>query len=201
MTAMPARCSRPERGPDRMMTVLSVTRALLANPFRSFICGWNWKAGLLSGIFRAALFAIAVVRPSEAVRDPAGLGGIALQLAFRIAVGGIWGTVAQAFQEAEPAWLAALWSAAVLPAAVHLVEYFVLRANHVAHLEAGMIASISLSVLSLLLNWRLMRKGLLLTGKGSDSLVNDFSRLPAAFRDFVLAGPRLVVRAFRGCLA
>lgn len=196
MTAMPAPCSQPEQTPARTGTVLSVTRSLLAHPFRYFVRDWNWKAGLLSGIFRAALFAVTVVP-----REPAALRGIALQLAFRIAVGGMWGTVAQAFREAEPIWLAGLWVTAVLPASVHLVEYMVLRANHVAHLRAGMIASISLSVLSLLLNWGLMRRGLLLTGEGTESLATDFSRLPAALRDLLLAGPRLLVRAFRGCLA
>jgi hypothetical protein len=89
----------------------------------------------------------------------------------------------------------------LLPAAVHLVEYAFLRASHVSHLQSGMIASVSLSVVSLLLNWGLMRKGLLLTDKGTQSLASDLARLPAALRDFLLAGPRVVARALRGCFA
>jgi hypothetical protein len=188
MKDMPAPSS--QREPP--VTVFSVARSLAANPLRSFVTHWNWKAGLLSGIFRAALFAVAVIP-----RDSSALRGVAIQLAFRVAVGGLWGTVAQAFREAEPAWFAGLFVTAVLPGSVHLVEYLFLRASHTSHLRAGMIASVGLSIASLLLNWGLMRKGLLLTGKGSDSLATDLSHLPAALRDFVLAGPRLVVRRLR----
>jgi hypothetical protein len=189
-TPMPS--SQLEQPPN----VFSVAHSLLADPFRSFVFHWNWKAGFLSGIFRAAVFSVAVIP-----RDSSAFRGVAIQLAFRVAVGGLWGTVAQAFRQAEPAWFAGLFVAAFLPGSVHLAEYLILRASHMPHLRAGMIASVVLSVTSLLLNWGLMRKGLLLTGEGTDSLVTDFCRLPAALRDFLLAGPRLVVRRLRGCLA
>jgi hypothetical protein len=207
MKVMPTPSNPPEQTPDcertgpgsgrqQAETVLSVTRTLFAHPIRTFIRQWNWKAGLLSGVFRAALFSVAVIP-----RDPAALRGIAIQLAFRVAIGGLWGSLAQAFREAEPAWLAGVFVTALLPAAVHLAEYFFLRAGHVSHIRAGMIASVSLSIISLLLNWGLMRRGLLLTGKGTESLAADFSRLPATLWDFVLAGPRVVARALRGSFA
>jgi hypothetical protein len=218
MKGMPAPSNQPEQTPRRSLdlgscpapalpggaqassagrpSVFSVTRSLLTHPLRTFVIHWNWKAGFLSGVFRAALFAIAVVP-----REPAALRGVAIQLAFRVAIGGMWGSLAQAFREAEPAWLAGVFVAAVLPAGVHLVEYAALRAGHVSHIRAGMIASVSLSVISLLLNWGLMRKGLLLTGKGTDSFATDLSRLPSALIDFLLAGPRLLARVLRGCFA
>jgi hypothetical protein len=191
---MPTPSSQPEAA--HAPSVLSVTYSLLTHPLRTFVYHWNWKAGLLSGIFRAALFTVAVIP-----REPAAIRGVVIQLAFRVAVGGMWGSLAQAFQEAEPAWLAGLSVTAVLPVFVHLIEYAALRAGHVPHLRAGMIASVALSVASLLVNWSLMRKGLLLTGKGTNSLATDFSRLPAALAEFLLAGPRLLFRALRGCLA
>ena len=42
-----------------------------------------------------------------------------------------------------------------------------------------------------------MRRGLMLTGKGTDSLATDFRRLPAALLELTLAGPRTIMRALR----
>ena len=121
---MPVSSSRPER-----VRVKAVARDLLARPSKVFLFNWNWKAGLLGGVFRA-LFFIAAVLP----RDPAGLRGVAIQLAFRVAIGGL-------------------------------------------------------------------RRGLMLTGKGTDSLATDFRRLPAALVDLALAGPRTLMRVLRGNFA
>ena len=188
---MPVSSSPPER-----VTVIAVARELLANPWRLFLFNWNWKAGLLGGLFRAAFFGVAAVP-----RDATALRGVAIQLAFRIAIGGLWGSLAQALRAAEPAWFAGVCIAVVVPAAVHSVEYAFLRAGHATHIRLGMIISVALSMISLLLNWGLMRRGLMLTGKGTDSLATDFRRLPAALRELALAGPRRLVRVLRGAFA
>ena len=188
---MPVSCSRPER-----VSVRAVARDLLARPWKVFLFNWNWKAGLLGGVFRALFFIVAVL-PS----DLAGLRGVAIQLLFRIAIGGLWGSLAQAFCSAEPAWAAGVLIGVVVPAGVHGVEYTLLRAGHASHIRTGMIISIALSIISLLLNWGLMRRGLMLTGKGTDSLATDFRRLPAALGDLALAGPRTLMRVLRGTFA
>jgi hypothetical protein len=188
---MPAPSSRPEP-----VTVISVVCDLLANPWKVFLFNWNWKAGLLGGLFRAALFSVAVVP-----RESAALRGVAIQLVFRIAVGGLWGSLAQAFRAAQPAWLAGLCVAVMLPAAVHTLEYAFLTAGHASHIRRGMIVSVALSVVSLVLNWNLMRRGVMLTGKGTDSLATDFRRLPAVLGDLLMAGPRVLVRVLRGDFA
>jgi hypothetical protein len=176
--------------------VLDIVRRLAANPWGILIATWNWKAGLLSGLFRAAFFGAAVLGGG-----PAALRGVAIQLAFRIAVGGLWGSLAQAFRAAQPAWLAGLLVAVILPAGVHTLEYESLRAGHASHIRTGMIVSVSLSIVSLLLNWGLMRKGLLLTGKGTASLAADLKRLPAALGELALAVPRALARVLGGSFA
>jgi hypothetical protein len=188
---MPVSSSPPER-----VSVMAVARELLVRPWKIFLFNWNWKAGLLGGVFRALFFSVAVLP-----RDMAGLRGVAIQLAFRVAIGGLWGALAQAFCCAEPAWIAGVLIALIVPAGVHGVEYTLLRAGHASHIRTGMIISVALSVISLLLNWGLMRRGLMLTGKGTDSLATDFRRLPAALADLALAGPRTVMRVVRGTLA
>jgi hypothetical protein len=94
----------------------------------------------------------------------------------------------------SPAWLAGLSVTVALPGVVHLIEYGLLRAGHVSHIRTAMIVSVALSIISLLLNWGLMRRGLLVTGKGAQSLAADFQQLPATLGDFVLAGPRVLAR-------
>jgi hypothetical protein len=202
MTAMPVPCSPPDpengSGAEQAarVSVVSVARHIITHPYECLVYHWNWKAGLLGGAFRAILFAIAIFP-----RDSAALRGILIQLAYRVAVGGMWGAVAQAFRDAQPAWLTGVFLAAVLPAAVHLVEYAMLRAGHASHIRTGMISSVVLSIISLLLNWGLMRRGLMLTGKGTESLASDFARLPGVLAELLLAAPRRLARALRGCLA
>jgi hypothetical protein len=175
---MPVCSKRPER-----VSVMAVAGDLVARPWRVFLLNWNWKAGLLGGVFRALFFSVAVLP-----RDLAGLRGVAIQLAFRVAIGGLWGSLAQAFSSAEPAWAAGVLIAVVVPAGVHGAEFTLLRAGHASHIRTGMIISVALSIISLLFNWGLMRRGLMLTGKGTDSLATDFRRLPAALGDLALAG-------------
>jgi len=50
---------------------------------------------------------------------------------------------------------------------------------------------------SLLLNWFLMRKGMLITGDGSDSLGADMRRLPRLLAAFFLAPGVALCRAVR----
>jgi hypothetical protein len=65
----------------------------------------------------------------------------------------------------------------VLPGSIHVLEFALLKAGHAAGIRAGMLVSIALSAVSLLVNWGLMKRGLLLTGKGG-ALRTDFARLP-----------------------
>jgi hypothetical protein len=174
-------------------TVRQAAVAVLADPWQTFVADWNWKAALLSALFRGMLFlAVAVPRGSGALRL------VWIELAFRIAVGGFWGSLLQAFRGARPAWLAGLLAAVALPAAAHALEYLALRAGHAPHIGAGMVVSIAVSVGSLLLNWFLMREGLLITGAGADSLGCDLRRLPRLLAAFFLAPGIAFYRAVRG---
>jgi hypothetical protein len=155
-------------------TVGEVALRVFRNPLRTFVVDWNWKAALLSGLFRAAFFSIAVIRGRGALQT------ISIELGFRILIGGFWGSLIQAFRAARPAWLAAMCAALVLPGTAHLLEFFALQAGHAHGIRAGMVVSIGISGASLFLNWCLMRKGMLITGAGAGSLGDDFRRLPAA---------------------
>jgi hypothetical protein len=178
--------------PDEM-TVWRAAAAVAANPWKTFVADWNWKAALLSALFRGMLFlVVALPRGSGALRL------VWIELAFRIVVGGFWGSLLQAFRGARPAWLAALLAAVALPAAAHALEYLALQAGRATHIGAGMVVSIAVSVGSLLLNWFLMRQGLLITGDGAASLGADLRRLPRLLAAFFLAPGARFYRAVRG---
>jgi len=174
------------------ITVWQAAAAVITRPWKTFVVDWNWKAALLSALFRGILFLIvAVPRGSGAMRL------VWIELLFRILVGGFWGSLLQAFRGARPAWLAGLLAAVLLPAAAHTLEYLALQAGHATHIGAGMVVSIVVSVGSLLLNWFLMRKGMLITGDGSDSLGADMRRLPRLLAAFFLAPGVALCRAVR----
>ena len=154
----------------------SVALYVITHPRRIFIERWNWKAALLSALFRGAAFALPMTRvaPDDALRN------ICLEVGFRIAIGGFWGALLQAFRNAQPAWLASLAVAVILPAIAHVLEYLALAAGHATHITAGMAVSVMFSIVSLLINLGLMRRNLLVTGDGSESFVSDLRRLPLA---------------------
>jgi hypothetical protein len=168
--------STPAPEPDTP-SVWAAARHVAGHPWQVFIADWNWKAALLSASFRAPLFSLAVLR------GPRALSGMAIEIFFRLATGGFWGSLIQAFRASRPAWLSGLCVVILLPGMAHALEYLALRAGHAPHLAAGMRVSVGISILSTLLNWFLMRRGLLITGAGAGRLRDDFRRLPAALMD------------------
>jgi hypothetical protein len=165
--AVPAPAFEPE-------SVAEAAFRILRDPWRTFVLDWNWKAALLSALFRGIFFSAATFRGPGAAR------GIVIEILFRLAIGGFWGSLLQAFRTAQPAWLAGLCAAVILPAAAHTVEFVALAAGQATHIKAGMIVSVAVSVFSLLLNWGLMRDGLMITGPGALRLSDDFRRLPGS---------------------
>ena len=144
-----------------------------SNTYDRFGACWNWKAALLSAFFRGIVSLVAAIPAGPAV-----LRGIWIVLTFRVIMGGFWGSLAQALRAARPAWLAGVCVAVLLPACVHSLEFAILRAGHATHIRTGMMISIVFTAASLLLNWALMRRGLLITGEGAQPLLTDLRRLP-----------------------
>jgi len=175
------------------ITVRQAAAGVLGDPWKTFVVDWNWKAALLSALFRGLLFLFVAVP-----HGPGALRLVWIELAFRMLIGGFWGSLLQAFRGARPAWLAGLLAAVLLPASAHVLEYLALQAGHATHIGAGMVVSIGVSVGSLLLNWFLMRRGMLVTGDGADSLGADLRRLPRLLAAFFLAPGIALCRAVRG---
>jgi hypothetical protein len=147
---------------------------IVRHPWEVFVIRWNWKAAFLSAAIRGLLFCVVVVP-----RGAGAMRGAWIEIAFRIALGGCWGSAMQALRRARPAWLAGLLVALVLPACAHLLEFALLKVGGATHIRSGMTVSVAFSAASLLVNFALMRRGLLITGEGARSLAADFRQLPA----------------------
>jgi hypothetical protein len=163
----------PSQSSDR---VASVAWYVVTHPWEVFIERWNWKAALLSALFRGVAFALPMTR----LAGTGAMRNLCIELGFRLAIGGFWGSLLQAFRGAQPAWLAGLSVAIALPAAAHVLEFAALRAGHVTHIKTSMVVSVIISIGSLLINLGLMRRGLLVTGNEGESLRSDLRRIPAA---------------------
>lgn len=162
--------------PEQVTRVGAVARYVLTHPWDVFVERWNWKAAALGAIFRGLAFAL----PMASLTGEGAMRSVCIEIGFRILVSGFWGSLLQAFRGAQPAWLAGLSVAIVLPATAHLLEYAALRAGHATHITTAMIVSIVVSIGSLLINFGLMRRGLLITGESGATLRSDLQRIPAA---------------------
>jgi len=169
----------PTRAPSPETERLHVGAAavyVLTHPWEVFITDWNWKTALLSVIFRVAIWPTMKAAGVRLV-SPGALRGLLIEFAYRLAIGGFWGSLLQAFAGARPAWLAGVCMIVLLPGCAHWFEYLVLQMGGAAHAGAITFASIVFSVLSLLVNWGLMRRGILLTGQHGSSLTADLRRI------------------------
>jgi hypothetical protein len=171
--------------------VRDVFGRLVHHPAKEILGRWNWKAAVLSGAMRGALFFFAnlAVSPEAAAR------ALLVDLSFRLPLVGIWGAVTQAFELAEPAWAAALTVMLLVPAVAHAIEFTVHWLAGTPALKAGVALSVGFSAISALFNLFAMRRGVLRVGDDSESLGEDLRRLPAVCVQFVVAGPAAVARA------
>jgi hypothetical protein len=149
---------------------------VVTHAWEVFVTDWNWKTALLSATFRIAVWPTSKLAGAKLLA-PGALQGLLIESLFRLSIGGFWGSLLQAFVNAQPAWLAGLCMVVFLPAGAHVVEYLVLRAGGAAHAEVITLTSMVCSLLSLVVNWSLMRRGILVTGPGTASLASDLRRI------------------------
>ena len=169
----------PKRAPSPLPErpgVLAVAVYVLTHGWDVFIADWNWKTALLSAIYRLGAWPLSKLAGATLL-TPGALRGAAIEFLFRLAIGGFWGSLLQAFAKAQPAWLASAWMMVILPGISHALEYLVLRAGGATHAGALTFASICMSMLSVLVNLAFMRKGIFVTGRGAASLGADLRRI------------------------
>jgi len=173
---MTATCA--SSSPSDFESVGAAVERITRDAWTVLVVRWNWKAAVLSAAIRGLVYAIALARHPEAV-----LRGAGIELAFRVVVGGCWGSLVQALRNARPAWLAGLVAAVVLPTAAQTMEFAALQLGGATHLKTAMVVSTIFNAGSAMVSFLLMRRGLLLTGAGTATLASDFRGIPRALGD------------------
>lgn len=167
------------------VSVGRVLRDLVTNPVGLLLQRWNWKSCLLSSLFRAAIFFFA----NLAAGWRAAVGAMSIELLYRGVSAGFFGALTQAFREAQPAWLAMITAAVLLPLASHSIEFTIHLAHGTPKLIASIISSVIFTMLSTLFNLYAMRRGVLIVGSESRSFAADFRALPRIIGGFLAAAP------------
>lgn len=170
--------TRASSSPSEFESVSAAVERITRDAWTVFVVRWNWKAAVLSVTVRGLVYAMALVRRPEAV-----LRGAEIELAFRIVVGGCWGSLLQALRNSRPAWLAGLLAAVVLPTAAQTLQFAALQLGGATHLKTAMVLSTIFDAGSVMVSFVLMRRGLLLTGAGTATLASDFRGIPHALGD------------------
>jgi len=165
-----------------------VLAEICRNPKRFLFDSWNWKAAVLSVLYRAPVFIISTERHGLQTMVTAGI----VESIFRIVITGVDASITQAVKWAEPQWMVAIVVLAAIPGGTVALEAVFHWLAATPNLRAGLTASIVLSVFSSAFNWFSMRSGALLVGRESSSFATDLACMPTLIGRFV-ASPALIV--------
>lgn len=165
-------------------TLLGVLRQTFRRPYQLVIRRWNWKSALLSSLVRSLLFFAVNLSVGAAAAGAA----FVTEFVFRGCTAGFYGAVTQNLSRVRPAWQGSLGALVLMPFVNHSTEFLVHWLNGTANLQASILASVCFTALSSAFHIFVMRRGLLVVGAGSGSLVSDLRQMPVAVALFV-AGP------------
>lgn len=146
---------------------------------------WNWKAAIMSAIYRAPIFFLTTLKAGW---KPA-LSAMLLEGLFRAFASGFYGAITQALRNMKPLWLAILIISVVLPGAVQMLDVIVHWLRGTPNAITGILVSILITGIASLFNWYAMRRGTLLTGGEGQSFASDLKSLPGIIVRFIAAGP------------
>ena len=153
---------------------------------------WNYKTAILSALVRAGIFFAANARAGI----DAATAAMLTEFCFRFAASGFYGALTQRFRSVEPATLGTVGALVVLPLLAHSVEFLVHSWRGTPELVASMVASVAFTVVSTAFNLFAMRRGTLVIGGGSRSLVADLRAMPRLVVLFIAAAARTCLRAW-----
>jgi hypothetical protein len=174
-------------------TVSAVFGGMLRHPIRELILRWNWKSALLSSLLRATIFFFT----NLVAGWHAALGAMLAELVLRSLTSGFYGAITESFSVARPAWAATAAAMAALPLLAHSLEFIVHWLRGTPKLALSIGTSVIFTGLSTAFNLYAMRRGVLTTSGKSKSLRHDLGQIPVLLVEFVLTGPREIVRRFQ----
>ena len=163
---------------------------MVSHPRRCLLPAWSWQAALWSALFRAAVFYWTNLRAGREAAMRAGL----IEVVFAVFAAGLLGAVSQRLRLARPMWATVILVWLLLPAVMLLAQFGVHQAAHTKYMGTGLLTSFGLSAIASSFSWFAMRHGAMLGGDVSTTMTHDARHLPYIIREYVLAGPRALLR-------
>jgi hypothetical protein len=184
---MPPQGERSASEEDRLSHALG---DLLRHPLALLIEGWNWKSACVSALIRGIIFLSANLSAGShrAVR------AMLVESIFAIVAAGVMGGVTQRLRNTRPIAATALVIWLLLPVCMVSAEATVHHLFGTPHMRAGLISSFVMASVSSGFSWFAQRRGVLLSGPKRGSVAQDLRRIPSLILDFLLAGPRSILR-------
>ncbi len=155
-------------------SLLGLCSEFVTKPYATVVKRWNWKSALMSSLVRGAIFFLVNLTAGAAAAWAAFL----TEFAFRACTAGFYGAITQNLSRVRPSWQGTVGALVLLPLANHSAEFFVHWLNGTAKLEASIFASVCFTALSSTFHVFVMRRGLLVVGEGSGSLLGDLKQMP-----------------------
>jgi hypothetical protein len=150
---------------------------------------WNWKAALITAIFRAGACMAALWHSPLYAREHFG----AVEACYVLLTAGIFSAWQQQALGVKPRRLA--WAVTVL--AIPLGSLAADSALHLwldnGNMRALGIGALFATVFSAMFHWHVMQNGALLVGENSNSFTDDMKRMPRLVASFVWNPIRAVV--------
>ncbi|WP_263380542.1 hypothetical protein [Granulicella paludicola] len=169
-------------------TLGAALRDIVRRPVTNLLTGWNWKAALISVCIRATVFFATNLRAGHASALRASL----VEAGFAIVAAGVLAAITQRIRHAQPVWATGIAVWLGVPALLLTVQSTVHHLAGTPHMKTGLIASFVMAAFGSGFNWYAQRRGLLITG--AESAGGDWKLLPRVVLDFVLAGPRALLK-------
>ena len=192
---------------DKEIAVADVFRNLGRHPLQ-LITRWNWKSALLAAIVRSSFYFTVYQASRQSLIVT--LTAVGIELSFRFLTTGVAGAVVQSFRRATPEWAATVVISISLPTITHLIEFFthyvqekyyadIFPASTNSARQKTFAISVLFSVVSAMFNLYLMRRGVLLVGAGEETqtLRNDFKKIPFMISEFIKILPLLLIQFLR----
>ena len=181
----PDRAAAPPRPPEipRGASPGAMLRHLVRHPWSAIVWRWNYKAAVTSSIIRSALF----FTTNLPVGMDAAWAALVTEFIYRFITAGFYGALTQAFRHVRPARAGTVTAMILLPLLGHSVELLVHWTRGTARLQESILASIALTCVTTAFNLFAMRRGALIIGEGSRSLLHDLARMPALLAAFLLS--------------
>lgn len=138
-------------------------------------------------MIRALLFFVVLFRGNWR----AAVVAMSAEALFRIIMSGLFGSLMQAFRNAQPEWKAFTVSAVIGPIIIQIAEYLFHWRIGTPQLVNTTVASCALTILAGLFQWHAMHRGAMMIGDEQQSFLADLKAIPSLLFSFLFGWMKL----------